>query len=75
VLITSRADVPMADNLVVIRVRSLGQGLADAILQAVPVQLLTADLMEAAGLPVCEFRYRQTDTKLDVAPALGVPRP
>ncbi len=31
-----------------------------------PAQLLIATLSEDAGLPVCNFRYRQTDTKRDV---------
>jgi fructoselysine-6-P-deglycase FrlB-like protein len=69
VLVTTRTDVVDADNLVTIQVPLLGHGLADAIVQSVPAQLLIAELMEAAGLPVCEFRYRQTDTKLDPAPA------
>lgn len=65
VLITGNADVPDADNLVVIHVPPFAPGVADAILQSVPAQLLIATLSEDAGLPVCEFRYRQTDTKLD----------
>ena len=69
VLVTTRSDVRDTDKLVVIQVPALGHGLADAIVQSVPAQLLTAELMEAAGLPVCEFRYRQTDTKLDLASA------
>jgi glucosamine--fructose-6-phosphate aminotransferase (isomerizing) len=64
VLITDRADVAEAKNLVVIRVPSFAPGLADAILATLPAQLLVAGLMEAAGLPECNLRYRQTDTKL-----------
>ncbi|KGM35398.1 SIS domain-containing protein [Inquilinus limosus] len=67
VLITTRGDVTDATNLVVIRVP--GTGLPGAILQAIPAQLLIADLAEAAGLPVCNFRYRQTDTKLPLKAA------
>ncbi|SEQ02065.1 glucosamine--fructose-6-phosphate aminotransferase (isomerizing) [Faunimonas pinastri] len=64
VLVTG-ADVAEKDNLVVIPVPSTGSGLTDAILHSIPGQLLSADLAEAAGLPKCEFRYRQTDTKRD----------
>jgi glucosamine--fructose-6-phosphate aminotransferase (isomerizing) len=64
VLITSRADIADADNLVVIAVPAFASGLGDAILQAIPAQLLIAKLSEDAGLPVCDFRYRQTDTKI-----------
>ncbi|OCI99187.1 phosphosugar isomerase [Rhizobium sp. AC27/96] len=66
VLVTSRADVADADNLVVIHVPAFSDGIGDAILQAIPAQLLIATLSEDAGLPVCEFRYRQTDTKRDI---------
>jgi glucosamine--fructose-6-phosphate aminotransferase (isomerizing) len=64
VLITSREDVADKQNLVVIRIPSVGTGLADAILQAIPAQLISVDLAERAGLPECIFRYRQSDTKL-----------
>jgi len=62
-LITS-VDVDDRDNLVVARIPAVSNGLATAILAALPSQLVIADLAEAAGLPVCVFRYRQTDTKL-----------
>ncbi|YBV93944.1 phosphosugar isomerase (plasmid) [Phyllobacteriaceae bacterium JZ32] len=65
VLVTSRSDVLDANNLVVIHVPAFCEGIGDAILQAIPAQLLIATLSEDAGLPVCEFRYRQTDTKRD----------
>jgi glucosamine--fructose-6-phosphate aminotransferase (isomerizing) len=63
VLVTSRpiAETP---NLVTVGTSSSGNGLADAILQAAPAQLLVAELAERAGLAPCVFRYRQTDTKL-----------
>jgi glucosamine--fructose-6-phosphate aminotransferase (isomerizing) len=63
VLVTG-VDVGEKANLVTIAVPRLGSALAEAILEAIPVQLLVADLADAAGLPKCEFRYRQTDTKL-----------
>lgn len=65
VLITSRTDVKDGDNLVVIQVPKFSSAIGDAILQAIPAQLLIATLSEDAGLPVCNFRYRQTDTKRD----------
>jgi glucosamine--fructose-6-phosphate aminotransferase (isomerizing) len=67
VLITGREDIADAANRVVIRVPPFSPGIGDAILQAVAAQLLVATLSEEAGLPVCEFRYRQTDTKLKEA--------
>ncbi len=64
VLFTTRADLEDRPNLAVVPVPSLGHGLADAIVHSVPLQLIVAGLAEAAGLPECIFRYRQTDTKL-----------
>jgi len=63
VLVTG-SEVAESDNLVVIRIPQVANGLATAILASLPTQLAIADLAEAAGLPVCVFRYRQTDTKL-----------
>jgi glucosamine--fructose-6-phosphate aminotransferase (isomerizing) len=57
-------EVGEKPNLATIAVPRLGNALAEAIVEAIPVQLLVADLADAAGLPKCEFRYRQTDTKL-----------
>jgi len=65
VLITTRTDVQDAENLVVITVPAFSTEIGNAILQAIPAQLLIATLSEDAGLPVCNFRYRQTDTKRD----------
>lgn len=67
VLITGRSDVTDADNFVVIPVPAFSPGIGDAILQAIPAQLLIATLSEELGLPVCNFRYRQTDTKLTIS--------
>ena len=63
-LVTTRVDIGDRKNLVVIRVPALSLGIADIILQMIPAQLIVAALSEAAGIPVCRFRYRQTDTKL-----------
>jgi glucosamine--fructose-6-phosphate aminotransferase (isomerizing) len=65
VLITTAA-VEDKDNLAVIRTPSASNGVAAAILAALPTQIIMQDLAEAAGLPACEFRYRQVDTKLPV---------
>lgn len=65
VLVTSQTDITDADNLVVITVPAFANQIGAAILQALPAQLLIATLSEEFGLPVCNFRYRQTDTKRD----------
>jgi glutamine---fructose-6-phosphate transaminase (isomerizing) len=67
VLMTHRVDITETPGLVVIPMPSGGSGLADAILHAIPAQLLASGLAEAAGLPECNFRYRQSDTKLAMA--------
>jgi glucosamine--fructose-6-phosphate aminotransferase (isomerizing) len=64
ILITHRTDVAAEGNLTVIAVPATGNGLADAILHILPVQLMVASLADAAGLTGAGFRYRQTDTKL-----------
>jgi fructoselysine-6-P-deglycase FrlB-like protein len=65
VLVTCNSDVVDADDLVVISVPDFASQIGNAILQALPAQLVIATLSEELGLPVCEFRYRQTDTKRD----------
>jgi glucosamine--fructose-6-phosphate aminotransferase (isomerizing) len=65
VLVTCNSDVVDADNLVIISVPDFPSQIGNAILQALPAQLVIATLSEELGLPVCEFRYRQTDTKRD----------
>jgi fructoselysine-6-P-deglycase FrlB-like protein len=70
ILITHRTDVQTAGNLTVITLPATGNGLADAILHILPVQLIVADLADAAGLTGAGFRYRQSDTKVPAsAPA------
>jgi fructoselysine-6-P-deglycase FrlB-like protein len=65
VLVTSKTEVVDAENLVVIYVPAFASQIGNAILQALPAQLLIATLSEELDLPVCNFRYRQTDTKRD----------
>ncbi|WP_246642880.1 SIS domain-containing protein [Rhizobium laguerreae] len=64
VLITGRSDIPSAKNLVVIKVPSLSNTVADAIAQIIALQMIVGDMQDAAGLTNITFRYRQTDTKL-----------
>jgi len=66
VLITS-VVVQDKQNLVVVRIPSSSNGVVNAIFAALPTQIIMQDLAEAVGLPKCEFRYRQTDTKLPIA--------
>lgn len=68
VLITGSDAVGDAKCLSVVRVPKLSDGIADAILQILPAQLLVAELSDMAGLTNTAFRYRQTDTKF---PSLG----
>ena len=63
VLVTS-AEVADKDNLAVIRIPASSNSVATAILAALPTQIIMQNLAEGVGLPACEFRYRQTDTKL-----------
>ncbi|KRB22082.1 sugar isomerase [Mesorhizobium sp. Root695] len=64
VLVTRRNDVSPADRLVVISIPTLGNTIADAILEIITIQLVVGDMQDAAGLTDIVFRYRQTDTKL-----------
>jgi glucosamine--fructose-6-phosphate aminotransferase (isomerizing) len=66
-LITTRGDVRDRVGLVVLRLPSAASGMAGAIHQAIPAQLIAGALADAAGLPECVFRYRQSDTKLALA--------
>lgn len=63
-MITEGSTVADSVNLVVLRTPAVSPGLPETIVQAVPTQLLVGDMMEAAGLPKCDFRYRRSDTKL-----------
>ncbi|WP_457092053.1 SIS domain-containing protein [Microvirga sp. P5_D2] len=63
-LVSDRNDVPNAANLIVLHVPSVGNRLADSILQLIAVQLLVARLSAARGLADAKFRYRQSDTKI-----------
>ncbi|WP_445503344.1 SIS domain-containing protein [Microvirga sp. G4-2] len=63
-LVSDRNDVPDTTNLIVLRVPSVGNSLADSILQLIAVQLLVARLSAARGLADSKFRYRQADTKI-----------
>jgi glucosamine--fructose-6-phosphate aminotransferase (isomerizing) len=64
VLITSRTDLPAAENLTVVSVPASGNAIADAVIEIVAAQQIVAEMQDAAGLTNITFRYRQTDTKL-----------
>ena len=64
VLVTSRGDVPKRDNLAVLRVPAAGNEIVSAVLDIIAVQMMVADMQDAAALTNITFRYRQTDTKL-----------
>jgi fructoselysine-6-P-deglycase FrlB-like protein len=63
-LLTTRTDLPGADNLTVLSMPDVGSPLAQAVLQILPVQALAWRLADDRGLSVDGFRYRQDDTKL-----------
>lgn len=64
VLITRRTDIAATEKLAVIVVPALGNAIADGILEIIALQMVVADMQDAAGLTDITFRYRQTDTKL-----------
>ncbi|TPJ64821.1 sugar isomerase [Mesorhizobium sp. B2-7-1] len=64
VLITRRTDIAATEKLAVIVIPALGNAIADGILEIIALQMIVADLQDAAGLTDITFRYRQTDTKL-----------
>ena len=63
-LITRRTDVVATEKLAVIVVPALGNAIADGILEIIALQMVVADMQDAAGLTDITFRSRQTDTKL-----------
>jgi glucosamine 6-phosphate synthetase-like amidotransferase/phosphosugar isomerase protein len=63
-LVSDRKDVLDSANLITLHVPSIGNPLADSILQLIAVQLLVARLSAARGLEDSKFRYRQADTKI-----------
>ncbi|RWE76398.1 MAG: SIS domain-containing protein [Mesorhizobium sp.] len=63
-LITRRTDITATEKLAVIVIPALGNAIADGILEIVALQMVVADMQDAAGLTDISFRYRQTDTKL-----------
>ena len=64
VLITRRTDIAAKQKLVVIVIPALGNAIADGILEIIALQMIVADMQDAAGLTDITFRYRQADTKL-----------
>jgi fructoselysine-6-P-deglycase FrlB-like protein len=65
-LITRRpGEVVESDTLRVIALPDTPSGLADAVLEILPVQVLARALADKRGLAVDGFRYEQDDIKLD----------
>jgi fructoselysine-6-P-deglycase FrlB-like protein len=64
-LITTRTDVPTADDLTVLTLPDAGTPLGQAVLQILPIQALAWRLADDRGLKVDGFRYHQDDTKLE----------
>ena len=64
VLITRRTGVASTEKLAMVAVPALGNAIADGILEIIALQMIVADMQDAAGLTDITFRYRQTDTKL-----------
>lgn len=63
-LVTTRTDIASADQLTVIALPTPTSPLARAVLEILPLQLLSWDLASRRGLRVDGFRYQQDDTKL-----------
>ncbi|WP_217575472.1 SIS domain-containing protein [Mesorhizobium sp. GbtcB19] len=63
-LITRRTDIAATEKLALIVIPALGNAIADGILEIIALQMIVADMQDAAGLTDITFRYRQTDTKL-----------
>lgn len=64
-LLSTRTDVPPADNLTVLTLPDAGTPLGQAVLQILPIQALAWRLADDRGLRVDGFRYQQDDTKLE----------
>ena len=64
VLITHRTDIAPLDKLVVISIPTLGNAMADGILEIIALQAIVGVMQDEAGLTDITFRYRQADTKL-----------
>jgi fructoselysine-6-P-deglycase FrlB-like protein len=64
-LLVTTAQVEPAERLAVLRVPEVAP-LHLAVLEILPVQLLTWELAQANGRGIEGFRYQQADTKLDV---------
>lgn len=60
---SSRDAAP--ENLTVLRLPEGANGLAAAVIEIVPLQLLTARLAAERGQDALDFRYRQTGTKIE----------
>jgi len=66
-LVTTRTDVAEGSLLTVMTVPLQENRIAQGILDILTVQLLAAELSDAAGLTDTKFRYPQSDTKIKAA--------
>jgi glucosamine--fructose-6-phosphate aminotransferase (isomerizing) len=66
-LVTTAEGVDDGALLTVIRVPTVGNLIAQGIIDILAAQLLAAELSDAAGLTDTKFRYRMSDTKVPVA--------
>lgn len=66
VLLTQQ-DMGEAENLVVCRFSADGGPAVRALAEIVPLQILTSGWAAERGIEECNFRYRQTDTKVKPA--------
>jgi glucosamine--fructose-6-phosphate aminotransferase (isomerizing) len=63
-LVTTQADIAEGPLLTVVTVPEQKNVIAQGILDILTVQLLAAELSDAAGLTDTKFRYPQSDTKI-----------
>ncbi len=64
VLVTTNASIADRDHLCVVRLPDIGHGIVAAMSVASVAQLMVAELAAVRGFTSCNFRYRQTDTKI-----------
>ena len=64
VLVTSNASITDSENLCVVRLPEIGHGIVAAMTVASVAQLIVGELAAVRGFTSCNFRYRQTDTKI-----------
>ena len=66
-LITNTDGVEDGEHLTVVKVPSVGNRIAQGIIDILTAQLFAAELSDQAGLTDVKFRYRMSDTKVPAA--------